>query len=381
MNGTGKVQSDLTDVNERLAKAYYSNGHYMPLFLAGVGVGLIVIFLLTQFGLLGEPAPQLLYIGGATLLFAVAHIPLLALAQRNQGVTATLYNLVVVGIFGILLTLFWQEIWLVTILIVLITLLMPSRNGMPPQQLPTLFLSSLVIVVIIFFADRTSPFVRLQNNTAAATASIIFVLATILLLITITIISQNKNFHSLQSLLLTSFAIIVLVPTVMTALLAGIGVYTNSQTQMFNSLEAITTLKTNQIEALVKDSEGDTQRLLADPRFITNTLQVLTAPGQTTSVKESFKRVARTRMVGVLGAEQEAYSEIMVIDAQGNVAISTIPSNEGLSLREQPLFVGALSSFYAGFSDEPSFGSENFVVATPIVDTSGAGIRGILVLR
>ena len=204
MTETSKLQSDITDLNERLGKAYYSNGRYMPILLAGVGIGFIVIFLLAQFGVLGDPAPQLLYIGTITLAFAVAHVPLLTFAQRNQGIPATLYNLVAVGIFGILLTLFWEGVAFIAILIVLITLFMAFRNGLPRKYIPTLSLIFLAYIATIFFVNQKSPFDRLQNDTSAATASIVFILATILLLITITAISQNKKFRSLQSLLLTS---------------------------------------------------------------------------------------------------------------------------------------------------------------------------------
>ena len=291
MNQTSKPQSDLKAVNERLAKTYYANGRYIPILLVVTSIGFIIIFLLAQFGILGEPAPQLLYIGGITFLFAIAHIPLLTLAQRNKGITATLYDSLLVGIFTVLLTCFWQGqgIVFIAILIALITPLMSIRNGMPRKYIPALSLLFIATVSGIFYVNAHPPVDRLQSSSSAAAASIVFILATILLLLTITVISQNRKFRSLQSLLLTSFLIIVLVPTVMTALLAGIGGYTNSQTQTYNTLEAIATLKINQLETLLSDSQDDTKVLLADPRFITNTLDILTTAGLDPAVEESFR--------------------------------------------------------------------------------------------
>ena len=92
MNQSSRQHSDLNAVNERLATTFYSNLRYTPIFLAVTGAGLIAIFLLTQFGILGDPAPQLLYIGGVTLLFSIAEVPLLALAQRNQGIASYLFG-------------------------------------------------------------------------------------------------------------------------------------------------------------------------------------------------------------------------------------------------------------------------------------------------
>jgi hypothetical protein len=119
----------------------------------------------------------------------------------------------------------------------------------------------------------------------------------------------------------------------MTAILSAFTTYTNSQTQTFNSLNAITSLKINQIETLLLDSREDTERLLADPRFITNTLEILTVSELNPTTAQSFKRIARLRMVAVLEAE-EGYSEIMVLDINGNVVISTITSKDPVSGNE-----------------------------------------------
>src|SRR6186997_483655 len=110
MNSPSTQQSDPVALEERLASKFYLSRRYNPIFLAVTGVGFIAIFLLTQFGILGDPAPQLLYIGSITLLFAIAEIPVLGLAQRKKGLVATLLGSAFAGIFAILLTLFWQGI-------------------------------------------------------------------------------------------------------------------------------------------------------------------------------------------------------------------------------------------------------------------------------
>lgn len=381
MNQASNSESDIRTANERLAKTLYSNGRYNPILLAVAGTGFIAIFLLTQFGILGEPAPQLLYIGGITLLFALAEIPVLTLAQRNKGITANLYSSVIVGIFGIFLTLFWDGIVLIVIPLVLITPFMAFRNGMPRKYMPVLLLLLAAIVGGILYANVNSPIDRLQNGTSAAIASIAFLGATALLLVTITIISQSRRFQSLQGLLLTSFAIIVTIPTVLTAVLSAVGAYTNNQTQTFNTLQAITTLKTDQIDTLLADFQKDAERLLADPRFATNTLGVLTSTGINPTIKEDFKRLARSRMVDILGAEEEAYNEVMVLDTHGNVIISTSPRNEGNSFEKQIFLQHGMLKFYAEFAQEPSFGDDNLIIATPIFDTSEHVVQGVLVLR
>ena len=382
MNSPSTLQSDTIALEERLASKFYSSRRYNPIFLAVTGVGFIAIFLLTQFGILGDPAPQLLYIGSITLLFAIAEIPVLALAQRKNGVLATLLGSAFAGMFAILLTLFWLGIIPVAILIASVTPFIAWRSGVPARFSLTLLLVLAISLVGIFAVNANSPVERLQNDTSAAIASIVFLAATGLLLVATTSISQNRRFRSIQGLLLTSFILIVTVPIVMTAVLSALGTYTNSQTQTFNTLNAITTLKENQIENLLSDFQNDTRTLLADTRFTTNTQEFFNASGDVNSLlQESFKRETRLSMVDVLGAEQEAYNEIMVLNDRGQVVISTIPEREGTSFDRQRFFQKGASGFFAGFADEPSFGIDNMIVAAPIFGEDGQTVSGVLVLR
>jgi GAF domain-containing protein/HAMP domain-containing protein len=382
MNQPSSLPIDTDAVNERLANAFYSGRRYNPIFLAVTGLGFIAIFLLTRFGILGDLAIPLLYIGSITLLFAIAELPVLALAQQNRGIAAIFLSSAVSGIFAILLTAFWQGIMPVTALIAVLTPIIALRNGLPRRYILTLFLLLAGIAGGIFLVNANPPIERLQNNTSAAVASIVFLAATGLLLLTITSISQNRRFQSIQGLLLTSFIAIVTIPILMTAVLSGLGAYTNSQTQTFNTLNAIATLKENQIESLLLDYQNDTKALLGDARFTTNTQEAFTATSAVNPMlQESFKRLTRLRMVDVLGAEEEAYNEIMVLDAQGQVVISTIPEREGAGFERQLFFRQGVLRFYAGFAEEPSFGTDNLIIAAPILGEDSQTITGVLVLR
>ena len=381
MNQPITRHSDPDPLDERLANSFYSSRRYNPIFLTVTGLGVIAIFLLTQFGILGDPSPQLLYVGSLTLFLALVELPLLALAQQNRGVAATLLGSATAGIFAILLTVFWQGIVPVTILIALATPVLALGTGLPRRYILVFFLLVAVTVGGIVAVDANPPMERIQNNTSAAIASIVFLAATGLLLITIASVSQSRRFKSIQSLLLTSFIMIVTIPIIMTAVLSAIGASTNSQTQTFNTLHAIAALKKNQIEGLLFDFQNDTKTLLADARFTAGVLEILNTIEVDPMMQESSKRVVRLRMVDVLGAEEEAYNEIMVLNTQGMVVISTIPDREGSSFTEQPFLREGISNFYAGFVEEPSFGSDNLIVATPLFGEDEEVVSGVLVLR
>jgi GAF domain-containing protein/HAMP domain-containing protein len=381
MNHQRPMQAPPDTLNERLASSFYSSRRYNTVFLAVTGMGFIAIFLLTRFGILGEPVPQLFYVGTITVLLALAEIPLQALAQQGRGVAATLLGSLLTAIFAVFLTLFWDGIVPIALLIALATPLLSLRSGLPRRHILLFFLLVAITIAGILSVDANPPLVRIQNNSLPAVASIVYLLATSLLLATIASIVQSRKFRSVQSLLLTSLILIVTIPILMTVILSAIGAFSNSQTQTFNTLQAIATLKKNQIENLLFDFQNDTTTLLADTRFNTRLAEVRHAVGVSPMTQESSKRAIRSRMVDVLGAEEEAYNEIMVLDAQGEVIVSTIPGSEGSSFEEQPFFRRGTSGFYAGFAEGPSFGSDNLIVATPIFGADREALVGVLVLR
>ncbi|HEX5839463.1 MAG TPA: HAMP domain-containing protein, partial [Anaerolineales bacterium] len=381
MNEISHPRLHLRAADERLASSFYTGRRYLPLLLGVAGAGFLTIYLLARFGALGEPAPQLLYVAAITFLAAIAELSVLSLARQKKGILAHLYGVALVAIYAVLLVLFWQGIAILSIPFVLAPALQALRNGFPRKSIPALLLPVITAILGILYLHFNPPVDRLQSGSPAAVASLVFLLASGILLATIIIISQNRRFRSLQSLLLTAFVLIVTVSTVMTAILSAVGAYTNSQAQIFNSLEAVTSLKMNQIEGLVADSRNDTDTLLADPRFMSSTSQALLAANSDLAVEESVKRTARSRMVDVLGAEEESYNEIMVLDTSGNVIVSTDPGREGTSFADKTFFANGVSGFYVEFAEETLFGIENLIIASPIADSAKNANQGVLILR
>ena len=243
MSQLGEPQSDLHTQNERLARIFYTNGRYYPHFFGITGLGFFVIYVLTWFGIYGAPAPQLLFIGVLTFALALIQIALLSLARRNQGVAANLLGTAAIGIFTILLTTLWQGVLLVSLLILLITPVKALRNGLRGRDFSALLSIAGISIVATIYLEGTLTLERLQNSSPAAIAALAFLLATGLLLVTITLVSGNTRFHSLRNLLLASFIVIVTIPTIMAATLSAIGAFTTTQVQTFSTLKAVSQLK------------------------------------------------------------------------------------------------------------------------------------------
>ncbi len=382
MNQSRESQSDINAINERLAKSFLANGRYNPHFLGVAGLGFIAIYFLTQSGIFGEPASQLLIIGLATIILAAVEAwPVLWFARRRRGIAAYLSGAIAIGIFSIILTLLWQGVFPIAILIALTTPAIAIGTGIGRRHVILMVLVAFLSVLGIISVELNPIIQRLQGSTPAAIASFTFLGATALLLVTITVISQNKRIKKLQNLLLLSFVIIVTIPTIMAAVLSAVGAFTNSETQTFSTLKAITRLKESQINTLISRFDNDAQRIQEDSEFYYNVLNVLKYKQNEPGLLESYKRFTRSRMAQIISAEDEVYKEVMVLNTDGVVMVSTIAGTEGQIFQNQLFFRQGTLRFYAGFATTARFGDENLVVATPIFDSDGRIIRGILVLR
>lgn len=381
MNLLRGTRSDLNAQNEVLAKAFLANARHNPPFLIVTGIGFLAIYLLTFLGIFGQAAPQLIYVGLLTILLAIVQYLLLALARRHRGIAVNILGAIAFGIYGIALTYLWEDVVFFIIPMILFPPISALLRGFPRQYAAALSLILVLTIAAMFVVDLYTSVPRLQSNTPAAIAGFAFLVATGLLLATITIISGNRSFKSLQSLLLTSFIVIVAIPTIMATTLSTIGAYTTNQTQTFNTLKAISNLKASEVSTLIDDFERDTTKLQSDQGFTVNALSVLTDTDTDPSLLENSKRVVRSRAVTILGSAEVRYVEIMVLDTQGNVIISTIPGNEGLNYEKELFFRQGTLGVFSGFSHVASFGNANMIVATPIYGIDGRVIRGILALR
>ena len=367
--------------DEKLAQAFYSNGRYNAVFLGITSVGFVVIYLLTNLKIFGEASPQLLYISGAILLLALSQIPLLSLARRQMGIATNFLATVFVAIFALLLTVFWEGIVPVAIFVVLITPLLAIFAGLPRKYYLPFLLIVLVASGAILYADAYPPIERLQASTPAAVVGLAFLGTTGLLFVTITIIARSKNYRSLRNQLLVSFLIIVTVPTLLATLLSAVGAYVNNEAQAFNTLETVSNLEESQINTIVSTFKINATRIARDSVFARTIQNVLSPAGTDEETFDLYKASARSRLLEFATSQEQAYEEIMVLDMDAEVVVSTDPSREGKSFQSEVFFQEGSSGDFAGFSKNPTFGEADLVFSTPLTDAEGNILPGVLVLR
>ena len=382
MTSISKQDSNIQQADERLGQAFYANGRYNALFLGAAGLGFVVIYILTVFRFLGEPSPQLLYISGAIFFLALMQFPVLNLARQKRGIAANFLGSTAVIIFAILLTTFWAGIVPMAIVLIFVTPVTSIFAGMPRTYYLRLSLLVIAGIAGIILAN-TNPLSidRLRTDTTVAIASLAFLAATGLLLLTATVIARSRRYRSLRTQLLTSFIIIVSIPTVMAAILSAIGAYVNNESQVLNVLETVSKLKENQITSVLDNIKVDSVRISQDSDLSRNALKVLT-PGETDQTTlELYRTFARNRLLDFQTTEKKSYSEIMILNIKGKVVISTDINREGKSFQSELFYRQGSIGTFTGFSKNPSFGDSDLIFSTPFYDTNRKVTRGILVLR
>ena len=380
-------ETNFQSADEKLAQIFFGNGRYNSIILGVTAVGFVVIYIMTHYNILGAPAPQLLYISGAVFLLALFQVAALSLARERRGVAAYFLGSLSVIIFAALLAAFWQGMVLPVLLLVLFTPLSAVYYGLPRKfHLPmTILVLAGYIAILVANAyplvERLQ-FERLQFESPAAVASLAFLGTIGLLLVTVTYVARSRRYRSLRNQLLTSFIIIVTIPTLLAAILSAIGAYVNNETQVLNSLATISILKESQIDQVVNGLHANAERISQDADFQRNIISLLTASdGTETTRLEVFRGSARNRMSDFLEADQITYAEILVMDIRGDVVLSTDQDREGRNYQSELFYREGSIGGFTGFSKNPAFEDFNLIHAMPIYETGGNKLRGILVLR
>ena len=367
--------------DEKLAQAFYSNGRYNAVFLGVTGIGFLVIYLLTNLRIFGESTPQLLYISGAIFFLALSQIPLVDLARRKKGIATNFLATIFVAIFAVLLTAFWEGIVPVAMLVILITPSLAIYAGLPRKYYGPLLLIVVAGIAAILLANAYPPIARLQSSTPAAVASLAFLGTTGLLFVTITIIARSENYRSLRNQLLASFLIIVTVPTLLATLLSAVGAYVNNEAQAFNTLETVSNLEESQINTIVTTFKINATRITRDDVFARTIQNILAPAGTDEETLKLYKASTRSRLLEYATSQEQVYEEIMILDPNAQVLVSTDPTREGKSFQSELFFREGSTRDFAGFSKNPTFGEADLVFSTPLSDADGNMLPGVLVMR
>ncbi len=329
----------LEKTDEQLSDSLYAIVQYIPLLSTLVGIGFLTIYVLARFGILGNPAWQLLAVTGVILFVTVSHLQVIRWTRSQQLLLAyALYSLAMAAT-SMLFVLFWQGIFVVAFLIAWIVPL--SLFAIRSRRLHLVLGVSIsaITTIIIMGLDGNPSFARLSIANPAGFSALILLASTVVLFIFTAIISRLLQYRTLQNRLVVSFIFIIAVPVLFITVISVFNAFTNSQNQFRDTLQAISSLKQDEVDATIQRAFIDLSTLqihygLNQPSI----LYVVQHQGDNDQLFQANDARATLSLQDYLNSVQYRYEEALILNPAGKVLLSSYSADKGLSLGQETFF-------------------------------------------
>lgn len=191
-------------------------------------------------------------------------------------------------------------------------------------------------------------------------------------------IGSKLQSMSLQTRLLLTSILLVLLPALITTL---ISTYISSQgltNAAYDQLESVATLKENQIRTWLDTLQKNLELAFANQQSIQRASLVINQEeGNEAFLETSKLRFDLERYNGLSGY----FTEIFIMDTNGTVVLSTVKEQEGKIFRNQIFFTEGIKGSYINPPIfEPAFSNYSIIISQPLVGQNGKTL-GVLAGR
>jgi GAF domain-containing protein/HAMP domain-containing protein len=376
---------DNTRQNQSLGESLAASIRYVPLLTALLALGLTIIYAFARSGLLSAPTWQLVAVAGLSLGAGLLHFPVSALAARGRTALAYGLLLVILVLWAFGVVFLWETAWPVALLIAWIAFLAGLSMRFPRSWLGAVALASGLITLVILWFDANPPFERVPVTTnQAALASLLLLASTVLLYVIGTFVVRLFPYRSVQSRLVTAFVLTMAVPVLFTTGISAVSAFSNSQEQFSNSLQAVSSLKRDDLESMIEAITVQMSPLQDGGGKASNLAHVLDPAGlsaETLRLDLSTSATTLRNLIDQYPATQ--YEETFIMDLRGNVVLSTYKLDEGLNFVDEDWYQQGMRQFHAEMVQFP--GKQNIsnqfklVVSAPFYGTGQNDVGGVVV--
>jgi GAF domain-containing protein/HAMP domain-containing protein len=370
--------------DQRSGTALWATVRYIPLLTGLLALGLLAAYALSRTGLLGDPAPQLLTLALITAMLALAHFPVVALIRAGRATVAYGLFALIMGAWAASLVLLWEAAAPVAVLIAWIASLAGMAAGIRRKHLAFAALFSAAATAAVLWINTHPWLSRLSGDSPSGLAAVVLLASTVVLFVLGTIVVRIIPYGSLQSRLVVSFILIITVPVLFITAISAITAYNNSQNQFGNTLQAISALKQQQVDATVQSIALEMADLREGTGRAASILHILDRTGETEEsyqLRLSLSSILLRDFINQYPASH--FEEVLVLDTEGKVVLSTEELDDGLIFAHQPFFTAGSRDFYAEmqrFDGKKNSGLDyKLVAAAPFFDETGKAVRGVIV--
>jgi GAF domain-containing protein/HAMP domain-containing protein len=355
----------------------------VPLLAGLTGAGLLALYLLSFFGVLEPIGWPLLAASGIVLAMAAAHLGIVRVARRSQGLVAYGLYAMATAAAALGLVLVWQGIALVAALLAWLAPGTTTRARIPRNPLIASIALGLVATGAIFWMDAHPILPRMQSGTTGGFAAVLLLASMIALFGLVTITTQAVRYETLQSRLVGSLVPIVAIPILFTTSISAFNALTTNQQQFGSTLQAVSSLRKGQLDALQHTVYLELAPLQDGATTASSIVHVIDRQNQSDEEYRLNSSIAATQIRDFIVTHPTSdYEEVMVMDLQGNVLLSTYLLDVGRNFADEAFFTRGVSRQGAVFTRFPGgqnpAGDYKLVAAAPVYASGQTDVRGMV---
>lgn len=348
-------------------------------FLVSLGFGIIYGITVNGFPNIAPPV-ELLWLAFAAALAGSIYLLIPLLVKRNKLVFAEsvilfsyeLFLLAAAFLWTLSQTYLYLLIWVFPILI----LWLCDNNKQRIIPIAAGLIGSLGVFILARFPVMGQHPVGSFISTISAFYLLFVIAAWIGLIIVVRII----QFKRLTARLTASFFLLVMIPTVITALIAAFQSYARDTNNIYLILDSTTMVKEQQINQIINGMFQDLGFMLRDP-VAKQRIEFVFASEPNAAISKINKSIVLGYLNNVIEQTNNKYEEALLLDINGNVVLSNIPETIGLNYENKTFFrQGLIQPFSTTETEVSEFGPKSFLVSEAIKDNTGKAV-GVIALR
>ncbi|MBI5034039.1 MAG: PAS domain S-box protein [Chloroflexi bacterium] len=185
---------------------------------------------------------------------------------------------------------------------------------------------------------------------------------------------SNPLAGTLRARIFTTFVIIGLLAVIAITLFTTIADFRTEEEEAYLNLRANAKLKAAQIEYWVSDLHTDLSMLFSEKNMLDAAQTVSTQPVESQERQIAYEHLGHD-FRHLLLEGTELFDQVLLINLEGKVVLSTGPIQEGTLFSDQDFFREGLNRGYSGTQLNPRLSAhDSVVVAQPILDLEGRPI-------
>jgi GAF domain-containing protein/HAMP domain-containing protein len=373
--------SDQMVMPENFTSAMEVVAAYAPPFAFLVSLGFGIIYAITVNGFPNiDPPVELLWLAIAAAIAGVAYLLVPLLIKRRKLVFAEAVILFSYELFILTVAFLWNvpQTYLHLLIWVFPILILWLCDNNKQRIIP--LVSGLVGSLGVFILARFNFLGQRPVDSFISTVSAFYLLFAIAAWIGLIIVVRIIPFKRLTARLTTSFFLLVMIPTVITALIAAFQSYARDTNNIYVMLDSTTMVKEQQINQIINGMFQDLGFLLRDP-VAKQRFEFVFASEPNAAISKINKSIVLGYLNNVIEQTGSKYEEAFLLDTGGNVILSNIPETIGRNYESQTFFKqGLLQPFSTTETEIAEFGPKAFLVSEAIKDNNGKTV-GVIALR